>query len=154
MRILPRAAALAKPVRRPGLSPATRTVGAAGLAGPSTGRRLRALPACLRPRTSFPMGNYVIEAGKYLSANPSDLGNFVSADSEVAAWHRRLAPGCGWRGGDGVPDGHDLQGDQVIGFVTAVGSGDQAEPAASRDLPDRMLERCRRHEPAARLLGQ
>ena len=29
----------------------------------------------------IPMGNYVIEVGNYLSANPSDLGNYVSADT-------------------------------------------------------------------------
>jgi hypothetical protein len=43
---------------------------------------------------------------------------------------------------DGVPDGPDLQSDQVIELVTAVGSGGQAEPAAGRDLLDRVLERC------------
>jgi hypothetical protein len=28
------------------------------------------------------MGNYVSEAGNYVSANPSDLGNCVSADTQ------------------------------------------------------------------------
>jgi hypothetical protein len=28
----------------------------------------------------IPLGNYVSEAGNYVSANPSDLGNYVSAD--------------------------------------------------------------------------
>jgi hypothetical protein len=30
----------------------------------------------------IPMGNYVSGAGNYLSANPSDLGNYVSADTQ------------------------------------------------------------------------
>jgi hypothetical protein len=29
----------------------------------------------------IPMGNYVIEAGNYVIANPSDLGNYMSADT-------------------------------------------------------------------------
>ena len=33
----------------------------------------------------IPMGNYVSEVGNYLSANPSDLGNYVSAD-RVSSW--------------------------------------------------------------------
>ena len=40
--------------------------------------------------------------------------------------------------------GPTLQGDQVIELVTAVGSGGQAEPAASRDLLDGILEGRRR----------
>jgi hypothetical protein len=42
----------------------------------------------------IPMGNYVSEVGKYLSANPSDLGNYVSADNPAGStfirggsWH-------------------------------------------------------------------
>jgi hypothetical protein len=31
----------------------------------------------------IPMGNYVIEVGNYVSANPSDLGNYVSADNYI-----------------------------------------------------------------------
>jgi hypothetical protein len=27
------------------------------------------------------MGNYVIEVGNYVSVNPSELGNYVSADT-------------------------------------------------------------------------
>ena len=30
----------------------------------------------------IPMGNYVSEVGNYLSARPSDLGNYVSADMD------------------------------------------------------------------------
>ena len=30
----------------------------------------------------IPMGNYVSEVGNYLSARPSDLGNYVSADTQ------------------------------------------------------------------------
>jgi hypothetical protein len=45
---------------------------------------------------------------------------------------------------DRVPDRADLQGDQVIEPVTPVRSRGQAEPAAGRDLLDRVLERrCR-----------
>jgi hypothetical protein len=29
----------------------------------------------------IPTGNYVIEVGNYVSVSPSDLGNYVSADS-------------------------------------------------------------------------
>ena len=43
--------------------------------------------------------------------------------------------------GDGVPDGADLQGDQVVELVTAVRGGGQAEPATRRDLLHRLLER-------------
>src|SRR5229473_3970974 len=58
---------------------------------------------------------------------------------------------------DGVPGRPDLQGDQVIEPVAAVGRGGQPEPAARWDLPDRMLERrCRKmmalisdHEPVS-----
>jgi hypothetical protein len=32
----------------------------------------------------IPMGNYVSEVGNYLSARPSDLGNYVSADTLLA----------------------------------------------------------------------
>jgi hypothetical protein len=32
----------------------------------------------------IPMGNYVSEVGNYLNANPSDLGNYVSADTPPA----------------------------------------------------------------------
>ena len=32
---------------------------------------------------AIPMGNYVIEVGNYLSATPSDLGNYVSADTII-----------------------------------------------------------------------
>jgi hypothetical protein len=28
-----------------------------------------------------PMGNYVIAVGNYMSANPSELGNYMSADT-------------------------------------------------------------------------
>ena len=40
----------------------------------------------------IPMGNYVIAVGNYLSANPSDLGNYVSADTEIIwrAWIRSV----------------------------------------------------------------
>ena len=31
----------------------------------------------------IPLGNYVSEAGNYVSSNPSDLGNYVSADSRI-----------------------------------------------------------------------
>ena len=30
---------------------------------------------------AIPMGNYVSAAGNYVSVSPSDLGNYVSADS-------------------------------------------------------------------------
>lgn len=42
--------------------------------------------------------------------------------------------------GDGVPDGADLQGDEVVKLVAPVGGGGQAEPAAGRDLLCRVLE--------------
>jgi hypothetical protein len=45
---------------------------------------------------------------------------------------------------DGVPDRPDLESDQVIELVAAVGSGGQAKPAPGRDLLDRVLERCSR----------
>jgi len=32
----------------------------------------------------IPTGNYVIAAGNYVSVNPSELGNYVSADSHSA----------------------------------------------------------------------
>jgi hypothetical protein len=31
---------------------------------------------------ALPMGNYVIEVGNYVIVNPSDLGNYVSADTQ------------------------------------------------------------------------
>jgi hypothetical protein len=49
----------------------------------------------------IPMGNYVSEVGNYLSARPSDLGNYVSADTWMSA---AKAVGCvpvgvlGWTG--------------------------------------------------------
>ena len=58
----------------------------------------------------------------------------------IAIWRRGVAGGIG----DGVPDGADLQSDQVIKLVAPVGGGGQAEPAAGGDLLDRVLERCRR----------
>ena len=45
---------------------------------------------------------------------------------------------------DGVPDGTDLQRDQVVKLVAPVRGGRQAEPAPGRDLLDGVLERCRR----------
>ena len=33
---------------------------------------------------AVPMGNYVIEVGNYVIATPSELGNYVSADSNGA----------------------------------------------------------------------
>jgi hypothetical protein len=41
-----------------------------------------------------------------------------------------------------VPDRAELEGDEVIELVAAVGGGGQAEPSAGWDLPDRVLERC------------
>ena len=32
----------------------------------------------------IPMGNYVSGVGNYVSVSPSDLGNYVSADSQAA----------------------------------------------------------------------
>ena len=37
----------------------------------------------------IPMGNYVIGVGNYVSVSPSDLGNYLSADSQKA--HQQLA---------------------------------------------------------------
>jgi hypothetical protein len=34
------------------------------------------------------MGNYVIRVGNYVSASPSNLGNYVSADSRVGSGRR------------------------------------------------------------------
>jgi hypothetical protein len=49
----------------------------------------------------IPMGNYVSEVANYLSANPSDLGNYVSADIQAqlvpvmdACLTDISAPGC------------------------------------------------------------
>jgi hypothetical protein len=33
----------------------------------------------------IPMGNYVIEVGNYVSVSPSELGNYVSADTYQAS---------------------------------------------------------------------
>jgi hypothetical protein len=33
---------------------------------------------------AVPMGNYVIEVGNYVIANPSELGNYMSADKNSA----------------------------------------------------------------------
>lgn len=53
---------------------------------------------------------------------------------------------------DGVPDRPDLESDQVIELVAAVGSGGQAKPAPGRDLLDHVppaLASCR-HVPLRR----
>jgi hypothetical protein len=39
----------------------------------------------------IPMGNYVIRVGNYVSANPSELGNYMSADTYRTAIDRDLA---------------------------------------------------------------
>src|SRR4051794_41889759 len=44
--------------------------------------------------------------------------------------------------GDGVAERAELQTDEVIELVTAVGSGGEPEPVSGRDLLDRVLE-CR-----------
>jgi hypothetical protein len=41
-----------------------------------------------------------------------------------------------------VPDRPDLHGDQVVELVAPVRGGGQPEPAARRDLLDRVLEGC------------
>jgi hypothetical protein len=47
-----------------------------------TGGRLLLLDGQVHHDTHvIPMGNYVSEVGNYLSARPTDLGNYVSADS-------------------------------------------------------------------------
>jgi hypothetical protein len=47
-----------------------------------TGGRFHLLDGQVHPDThAIPMGNYVIRVGNYVSASPSDLGNYVSADS-------------------------------------------------------------------------
>jgi hypothetical protein len=47
-----------------------------------TGGRLHLLDGQATPtRTSFPMGNYVIRAGNYVSTSRSTMGNYVSADT-------------------------------------------------------------------------
>ena len=49
-----------------------------------TGGRLLLLDGQVHHDTHLiPMGNYVIGVGNYLSARPSDLGNYVSADTIV-----------------------------------------------------------------------
>jgi hypothetical protein len=40
-----------------------------------------------------------------------------------------------------VADRAELQGDEVIALVAAVGGGGQPDPPAGGDLPDRVLER-------------
>ena len=48
------------------------------------------------------------------------------------------------RRGDSVPGRSDLPRDEVVELVAPVRSGGKAEPAARRDLPDGVLERCGR----------
>jgi len=45
----------------------------------------------------IPMGNYVIGVGNYVSANPSELGNYMSADTGPPG-HARMAT-RGWDAG-------------------------------------------------------
>ena len=45
-----------------------------------------------------------------------------------------------WGADDGVPDRAELQRDEVVELVAAVGGGGQAEPAAGGDLADGVLE--------------
>jgi hypothetical protein len=52
--------------------------------GPRPGREEDCTFSMARPpptRTSFPMGNYVIRAGNYVSTSRSTMGNYVSADT-------------------------------------------------------------------------
>ncbi len=59
------------------------------------------------------------------------------------------APGVnGDRAGDRMADGADLDGDEIVEPVAPVEGGGQPEPAAHRDLPDRVLE-CRRGDVVA-----
>ena len=37
----------------------------------------------------IPMGNYVSAVGNYVSVNPSDLGNYVGADTLFAGWQEQ-----------------------------------------------------------------
>jgi len=63
-----------------------------------------------------------------------------SAVRGAAGKHRHASGGlAGTR--DGVPDLPDLHGDQVVELVAPVRRGGQPEPAARRDLLDRVLER-------------
>ncbi len=58
------------------------------------------------------------------------------------AARQRRYPGRGLAGTcDGVPDRPGLHGDQVVELVAPVRRGGQPEPAACRDLLDRVLER-------------
>ena len=51
-----------------------------------TGGRLLLLDGQVHHDTHvIPMGNYVIGAGNYVSVSPSELGNYVSADTKSAA---------------------------------------------------------------------
>ena len=40
----------------------------------------------------LPMGNYVIEVGNYVIVSPSELGNYMSADTPGSARRRGIAP--------------------------------------------------------------
>jgi uncharacterized protein len=42
------------------------------------------------------MGNYVIAVGNYVSVSPSDLGNYVSADSGIEGWTTAIEDGATW----------------------------------------------------------
>ena len=72
-----------------------------------------------------------------------------SCRMDVQDWLGRRAclraqrQGARWRLGHGVTDRAQLQCDQVIELVAAVGGRSQAQPAARRDLLHRMLERGR-----------
>ena len=61
-----------------------------------TGGRLLLLDGQVHHDTRvIPMGNYVIAVGNYMSVSPSDLGNYVSADS---LWGRGSPSAAPWIG--------------------------------------------------------
>ena len=54
---------------------------AIGLPSPTGGRLLLLDGQVHHDTHAVPMGNYVIGAGNYMIANPSELGNYMSADT-------------------------------------------------------------------------
>jgi hypothetical protein len=93
------------------------------------------------------MGNYVIAVGNYVSATPSELGNFVSVDTTgfIAALparipiHQRRLPRPAWAGlavlAQPCPDQH---GKRQPGHLAV-----QARPGPLRSLAHRAVSRQR-----------